>query len=219
MTSRKVLRRKIHSLEFSKERWSIMSKKDFACHVEINFKQSLHVQTTATQTDSVFTCSVVWSKWCKAKLRIRSPCGLLCQFYQLWRARCYRKCGSLIEKFIENRTIHKVRISLSSHRSFWFQLLKLCEMLFQKANAVDVESRDSGSLYEIILFLGGSALNSLMQENRAVSQLNCNQVQVHKRKKWKNKRKGKDAMIKRSEVYSALIFCFWIVSINDDLLM
>ena len=40
-------------MEFSKERWSIPSKKDFACQVEINFKEPVHVQTTATPTDSV----------------------------------------------------------------------------------------------------------------------------------------------------------------------
>ena len=74
-----------------------------------------------------------------------------------------RKCGSLTEKVIENRTIHKIEsvfesnnhkldkltsknLSLSSHRRFGFRLLKLCEMLFQKANAVDVESRDSSLL-------------------------------------------------------------------------
>ena len=53
MTSRKVLKKKRHCLEFSKERWSIPSIKNFACQVEINFKQPVHVQTTATQTDSV----------------------------------------------------------------------------------------------------------------------------------------------------------------------
>ena len=53
MTSRKVLKRKRHCLEFSEERWSIPSKKDFACQVEMNFRQTVHVQTTATQTDSV----------------------------------------------------------------------------------------------------------------------------------------------------------------------
>ena len=43
MTSRKVLKRKRHCLEFSEERWSIPSKKDFACQVEKNFKQPVHV--------------------------------------------------------------------------------------------------------------------------------------------------------------------------------
>ena len=49
MTSRKVLNRKRHCLEISKERWSIPSIKDFACQLEINFKQPVHVQTSATQ--------------------------------------------------------------------------------------------------------------------------------------------------------------------------
>ena len=53
MTRRKVLKRKRHCLEFSRERWCIPSKKDFACQVEINFKQPVHVQTTVTQTGSV----------------------------------------------------------------------------------------------------------------------------------------------------------------------
>ena len=45
---------------------------------------------------------------------------------------------------------------------------------------------------EIIFFWGGeSALNSLKHENRAVSQLNSNQVQVHKRKNRKTKEKVK----------------------------
>ena len=46
---------------------------------------------------------------------------------------------------------------------------------------------------EIIFFFwgGGSALNSLKHENRAVSQLNSNQVQVHKRKNRKTKEKVK----------------------------
>ena len=39
MTSRKVIKKKRHCLEFSKERWSIPSKKDFACQVATNFKQ------------------------------------------------------------------------------------------------------------------------------------------------------------------------------------
>ena len=42
-----------HCLEISKARWSIPSKKDFACQVEISFKQPAHAQTIATQTDSV----------------------------------------------------------------------------------------------------------------------------------------------------------------------
>ena len=70
---------------------------------------------------------------------------------------------------------------------------------------VDRSVLNAGSEYEIIYFEGGwgSALNSREHENRAVSQLNANQVQVHKRKKSKKKRKGKDAMSKVSEVYSA----------------
>ena len=42
MTNRKVLKGKRHCLEFSKERWSIPSKNDFACPVEIDFKQPVN---------------------------------------------------------------------------------------------------------------------------------------------------------------------------------
>ena len=40
MTSRKVLNRKRHCLEISKERWSIPSIKDFACQLEIKLISS-----------------------------------------------------------------------------------------------------------------------------------------------------------------------------------
>ena len=49
----------------------------------------------------------------------------------------------------KNHKLDKLTIknlSLLSHRHFGFRLLKLCEMLFQKANAVDVESWDSSLL-------------------------------------------------------------------------
>ena len=41
MTGRKVLKRKRHCLEISKARWSIPSKKDFACLVEISYNNPL----------------------------------------------------------------------------------------------------------------------------------------------------------------------------------
>ena len=166
MTSRKVLKKKRHCLEFSKERWSIPSKKDFACQVENNFKQPVHVQTTATQTDLVLptpSSEVSGINQDGGFALHTDKLHDFCVNFTSAEEQDARKCGSLTEKFIENRAIHKVvsvfesknhkldkltskNLSLSSHRRFGFRLLKLCEMLFQKANAVDVESRDSSLL-------------------------------------------------------------------------
>ena len=156
MTSRKVLKKKRHCLEFSKERWSIPSKKDFACQVENNFKQPVHVQTTATQTDLVLPAPSSEVSGINQDGGFALHTDKLhdfCVNFTSAEEQDARKCGSLTEKFIENRAIHKVvsvfesknhkldkltskNLSLSSHRRFGFRLLKLCEMLFQKANAV-----------------------------------------------------------------------------------
>ena len=103
MTRRKVhvLKRKRHCLEFSQERWSIPSKKDFACQVEINFKQPVHVQTTVTQTYSVLPApsSEVRTNYMNFHVNFASS-----------EEQDARKCGILdTEKVIENRTIHKCR--------------------------------------------------------------------------------------------------------------
>ena len=84
MTGRKVLKRKRHCLEISKARWSIPSKKDFVCQVEISFKQPAHVQTIATQTDPVLPApsSEVSGVKQDGELALHAD-KVLCQFYQL----------------------------------------------------------------------------------------------------------------------------------------
>ena len=109
MTRRKVhvLKRKRHCLEFSQERWSIPWKKDFACQVEINFKQPVHVQTTVTQTDSVLPApsSEVRTNYMNFRVNFASS----------EEQQDARKCGILnTEKVIENRTIHKVEFVFES---------------------------------------------------------------------------------------------------------
>ena len=86
MTSRKVLNRKRHCLEISKERWSIPSIKDFACQLEINFKQPVHVQTSATQTDSVLPAPSSEVSGIKQDCEFALHADILhdfCEFYQL----------------------------------------------------------------------------------------------------------------------------------------
>ena len=93
MTSRKVLNRKRHCLEISKERWSIPSIKDFACQLEINFKQPVHVQTSATQTDSVLPAPSSEVSGIKQDCEFALHADILhdfCEFYQLWTARIYK---------------------------------------------------------------------------------------------------------------------------------
>ena len=113
MTSRKVLKKKRHCFEFSwgAPRWSIPSKKDFACQVEINFKQPVHVQTTDTQTDSVLPASSSEVSGIKQDCELALHADKLHDFlvnFTSSEEQDARKCDSLTEKVIENRTIHKV---------------------------------------------------------------------------------------------------------------
>ena len=111
MTSRKVLKRKRHCLEFSEERWSIPSKKDFACQVEMNFRQTVHVQTTATQTDSVLPTPSSEVSSVKQDCEFALHTDKLHDFrvnFTNSEEQDATKCGSLTEKVMKNRTIQKV---------------------------------------------------------------------------------------------------------------
>ena len=111
MTGRKVLKRKRHCLEISKARWSIPSKKDFACQVEISFKQPAHAQTIATQTDSVLPApsSEVSGVKQDGELALHADKLLdFCVNFTSSEVQEATKCGSLAEKVTENGTIHKV---------------------------------------------------------------------------------------------------------------
>ena len=108
MTSRKVLKKKRHCLEFSKERWSIPSKRpDFACDVEINFKQPVYVQTTATQTDSVLTASSSEVSGFYQDCVLALHADKLHVNFTSSEGQDARQCDRLTEKVIKNRTIHK----------------------------------------------------------------------------------------------------------------
>ena len=118
MTGRKVLKKKRHCLEISNARWSIPSKKDFACQVEISFKQPVHVQTTATQTDAVLPApSSEVSAGAKQDGELALHADKLhdfCVNFTSSEVQEATKCGSLTEKVTENRTIHKVESVFAS---------------------------------------------------------------------------------------------------------
>ena len=111
MTGRKVLKRKRHCLEISKVHWSIPSKKDFACQVEIGFKQPTYVQTIATQTDSVLPAPSFKLSGVKQDGELALHTDKLLDFcvnFTSSEVQEATKCGSLGEKVTENGTIHKV---------------------------------------------------------------------------------------------------------------
>ena len=98
-------------MEISRARWSIPSKKDFACQVEIGFKQPAHVQTIATQTDSVLPApsSEVSGVKQDGELALHADKLLdFCVNFTSSEVQEDTKCGSLAEKVTENGTIHKV---------------------------------------------------------------------------------------------------------------
>ena len=116
MTGRKVLKRKRHCLEISKARWSIPSKKDFACQVELSFKQPAHVQTIATQTIATQTDPVLPAPSSEVsgvkqdgELALHADKLLdFCVNFSSSEVQEATKCDSLAEKVTENGTIHKV---------------------------------------------------------------------------------------------------------------
>ena len=117
MTGRKVLKRKRHCLEISKARWSIPSKKDFACQVEISFKQPAHAQTIATQTDSVLPAPSSEVSGVKQDGELALHADKLLDFCVNFTSADVQeatKCGSLAEKVTENGTIHKVESVFAS---------------------------------------------------------------------------------------------------------
>ena len=87
MTGRELLKRKRHCLEISKARWSIRSKKDFACQVEISFNPLMSKLSPRRLTQFYL---------------------LLKSFFTSSEVQEDTKCGSLIGKVTENGTIHKV---------------------------------------------------------------------------------------------------------------
>ena len=95
MTGRELLKRKRHCLEISKGRWSIRSKKDFACQVEISFNPLMSKLSPRRLTQFYL---------------------LLKSFFTSSEVQEDTKCGSLVEKVTENGTIHKVE-SVFARRS------------------------------------------------------------------------------------------------------
>ena len=111
MTGREVLKRKRHCLEISKARWSIRSKKDFACQVEISFNQPAHVQTIATQTNPVLPAPSSEVSGIKQDGELTLHADKLLDFcvnFTTSEVQEDTKCGSIVEKVTENGTIHKV---------------------------------------------------------------------------------------------------------------
>ena len=117
MTGREVLKRKRYCLEISKARWSIRSKKDFACQVGISFKQPAHAQTIATQTDFVLPAPSSEVSGVKQDRQLTLHADKLLDFcvnFTSSEVQEDTKCGSLVEKVTENGTIHKVESVFAS---------------------------------------------------------------------------------------------------------
>ncbi|CAH3163055.1 unnamed protein product, partial [Porites lobata] len=94
----------------SKARWSIPSKKDFACQVEISFKQPAH-------TDSVLPAPSSKVSGVKQDGELALHADKLLDFCVNFTSADVQeatKCGSLAKKVTENGTIHKVESVFAS---------------------------------------------------------------------------------------------------------